>query len=98
MAITIPSRKQHIPPVDGFAQRDFHSVNQQKKSASATNNVTATTLSVTGTVTYTDNTSEASLLLVPALRPFSCAALHVVGSSFVSAIPGLTKKNIRRFM
>lgn len=98
MTITIPDSVQYTRPADGFAGREFTSVSVQRQGVTGTTFTVATTdLSITGSAAYTDGTSDASILLVPALRPFHCAALHVVGSDFANAIP-IDKVGIRRFM
>lgn len=98
MTITIPDSTQYTPPKDGFAGREFKSVSVQRQGITGnTLTVAASDLSVTGSAAYTDTTSDASILLVPSLRPFRCAALHVVGTDFTTAIP-VDKVGIRRFM
>lgn len=97
MTITIPADVQHPPPVDGFANRPFTGVSIHSESTSAVETIDTVVLAVTADVEYSDGSSDADVVVVPSLRPFHSAALHVVGQSFVEAISGLTKDRIRRF-
>jgi len=94
--ITIPPSLGYDHPPDGFDQLDFVSGPQQKGYISATT-VAPANLSVSGTASYDDGSTEVALPLVPALRPFHNAALHVVGRPFVDAIP-LIDRRVQRFL
>lgn len=95
MTITIPEHVQYPPPVNGFDQQTYSAASTQQ-STEATLTVEPMELSVEATVSYSDGTTEFDVTLVPELRPFHNAALHVVGQPFVEAITGLTKNRIRR--
>jgi hypothetical protein len=97
MTITIPNHVQYPPPVDGFDRRPFTSVVVHQQSVSAVTTIDTGELSVAADITYSDGTSETGVTVVPELRPFHNAALHVCGQAFVAAIPGLTENRIRRF-
>lgn len=97
MTIEIPNHVQHPPPIDGFDRRPFTSVAVHQQSLSAVTTIDTVELSVSAVVTYSDGTTESGVTVVPELRPFHSAAMHVVGQSFVAAIPGLTENRIRRF-
>lgn len=96
MPITIADSVQYTPNRDGLVPREFKSVSVHQDGYASSPSTAATQLSVSGTLVFTDQTSDTAVLLVPELRPFRCAALHVVGKSFVDAIP-LDDRRIRRF-
>lgn len=98
MTIQIPGSVQHPPPVNGFNQVPLHGVAEKEESESVVVALPlANNLSIEGDITFPSGATS-DTRLVPALRPFSSAALHVVGYSFAEAVvTTLQKARIIRF-
>jgi hypothetical protein len=97
MTITIPPVLQYPIAPNGYDSLVFDGC-IQKQSASATITTSASLLSISGDVVYTDGVMEVGKTLVPPMRPAPSAAMHVVGKSFLDTFFGLTEGRIRRFL
>ena len=98
MTIQISGRVQHSPPVNGFDQVTFHGVSEKEESESVVVALPVTSnLRIDGDITFPSGVTS-DTRLVPSLRPFSNAALHVVGYSFAESVATtLQKARIIRF-
>lgn len=97
MTITIPPVLQYPIAPNGYDSRVFDGC-IRKQSDNATVTTSASLLSVSGDIVYTDGVMEVGKTLVPPMRPAPNASLHVVGQSFLDTFFGLTEGRIRRFL